>query len=113
MALSFHEARWYVKVNGKDIGKLAKRGDKLALGVVGWYSKVFEESRGRSINNNTRESFRKSVEEYAQRDLTAHERAELAGKKGHLIGADEDAVDKRHTPSNIIDLSVRRALRSH
>jgi hypothetical protein len=119
MALTFDQTYRQLQVIGKEVGILVKRGDVLAMDLYRHYCNWFQHEgvyferwvirgcRGPAPPQHVRlrNSVVAALEAYLQRDLTVHERDELAGKKGHLV-EDDPAV-----PSNIIDFSVTRAIR--
>jgi len=116
MALTFDEAYQLLQANAKAIGILYKRGDKMARDVIeryrDWYHHEYASYLGAIKvgqylpDSRRRRAVVSALEQYLQRDMTIHERAELAGKKGHLV--EDDAA----IPDNLVHLSVHRALRS-
>lgn len=120
MALSFDDAYQIMQKQGREIGLLARRGDKVAKDVVvrytDWYNHEYrdyikwkQETRGIGTppkDTGRRLSLIRALETYLQRDLTLHEREHLAGTKGHII---EDETGKEKV-SNIVQLEVARAI---
>lgn len=113
MAISFDDAYLILQRIGPEIGQLMLRGDKLAKDVFDRYKewhnaehrrwKMAKASGQYLPDTRLRRSVVSALEQYLQRDLLVSEREQLAGAKGHI-------VEKPTT--NLIDLSVSRALRA-
>lgn len=110
MALTFDESYAIIARIGKEVGQLVNRGDVLAMDLYrhycDWHMHEFDTYlKGRPMEDTVRRrNVIAALEAYMQRDLTLHERDELAGKKGHLVEVDSSI------PSNLVHLNVKRAI---
>lgn len=98
MALTFDESYQVIKRIGPGIGRLMKRGDKMAKDLVRVYADWYQHEHARYVagiampDTRRRRAVVSALDEFLKRELTEHERIDLMGRFGHLVDQDKIRV---------------------
>jgi hypothetical protein len=90
MALTFSEAMTSIHMRGGEVAELAAKGDALALKVMSYYRRAWDDFHAvnqdeAKIDPALKQSLISSVTEYLHRDLTLSDLADLQSKFGHRV----------------------------